>query len=201
MYPHVTKIKSTIYSFIICMRSSLMPHAFLLRVIPCPINLVQLVDPRACSLAAASPRADKPAWDVLMVRYFGRPYLSIHYAGCPKSAKSNHSRTISWRYDSKNHERMSLSYFFPWNQSETFVTGMQKLILTPRIFLPPSCGNGSLLFYSHFLLEGPEGAVVRRQNLCNFPKHLPKHLANCSCLADNVAASTLPGTCLKNGTN
>lgn len=68
MYPNVTKVKSTIYSFIICMRSSLMPHAFLLRVIPCPINLVQLVDPRACSLAAASPRADKPAWDVLMVR-------------------------------------------------------------------------------------------------------------------------------------
>ncbi len=83
---------------------------------------------------------------------------------------------------------------------------MRKLILTPRIFqsntlsLPRQMKTSPLLlrllFYSHFLLD----TVVlcqgnRRQNLCSFPKHLPKHLANCSCLADNVAASTLPGSC------
>lgn len=146
MYPNVTKVKSTIYSFIICMRSSLMPYAFLLRVIPCPINLVatgrsQCLLP--CRRIAKSGQTSLRCSDG---QKHGRPYLSIHCAGCPKSAKSNHSRTISWRYDSKNHERMSLSYFFPWNQSETFVIGMQKLILTPRIFLPPSCGTVPCFF-------------------------------------------------------
>lgn len=101
----------------------------------------------------------------------GRPYLSIHCAGCPKSAKSNHSRTISWRYDSKNHERMSLSYFFPWNQSETFVIGMQKLILTPRIFLPPAAERFPA-FLLAFLIGGSGG--------CRGPAPEPLQLSQAS---------------------
>lgn len=91
--------------------------------------------------------------------------------------------------------------FFSLKSIRDFCHWHAKIDPHSKNLSPPQLRNGSLLFYSHFLLEGPEGAVVRRQNLCNFPKHLPKHLANCSCLADNVAASTLPGTCLKNGTN